>query len=229
MSDKRILERVKKLLAMAADTSSPEEAAIAARRASKLMEQHSITQAEVLTRDEVDDRISSNASDEGYKRMPFWYEILGIPVAKLYDCEVRRSAGEGGKWHAEFLGFDEDTVVAVWVLDYLRIQIETLANSYRRNNEISRSEMHEFRLGCSRAICQMLKEELEAKQARMRNQAPGKGLMVMKNELINEKFNVSYRRGAARAPYTASYAHGLRAGASVSLRQGIHSQGQQRL
>ena len=40
-----VLSRIKKLLSMAADVSSPEEAAIAANRAAKLMLQYDVTMA----------------------------------------------------------------------------------------------------------------------------------------------------------------------------------------
>ncbi len=43
-----IIERVRKLLSMAVDTSSPHEAAIAASRARKLMDKHQIDLADLI-------------------------------------------------------------------------------------------------------------------------------------------------------------------------------------
>ena len=46
-----VLIRIQKLLNMASDTSSPEEAAIAASRATKLMSQYNVTMADVIAND----------------------------------------------------------------------------------------------------------------------------------------------------------------------------------
>ena len=51
MSDekaRKIRERIRKLLAMAGDASSPQEAAIAARRAKALLNEHNLSEADVI-------------------------------------------------------------------------------------------------------------------------------------------------------------------------------------
>ena len=86
---RKLLDRVRKLLAMAADTSSPEEAAIAARRAAWLMEQHHLSQAEVMPREGIADRIGKSTAGYAAARLPRWFEMLAVPVARLFDCAVR--------------------------------------------------------------------------------------------------------------------------------------------
>jgi len=56
----KIVERVRKLLAMSEDTSSPHEAAIAAKRAAHLMQQYNIDNAAVLLNTLSDDDIVEN-------------------------------------------------------------------------------------------------------------------------------------------------------------------------
>ena len=48
--DPKIMERIQNLLRMAEDTSSPNEAAIAARRAEALMRKHQLTQVDVMVK-----------------------------------------------------------------------------------------------------------------------------------------------------------------------------------
>ena len=47
MATPKIMERVRKLLAMAKDATSPHEAAIAARRARSLMDKHQLEEHEM--------------------------------------------------------------------------------------------------------------------------------------------------------------------------------------
>ena len=225
MTDRKLLDRVRKLLALAADTSSPAEAAIAARRAARLMEQHRLSQAEVMRCEGIADRIGQSEADQAYRRLPRWYEMLAAPVARLFDCAVRflrrRPTLQG---RMEFIGLDDDALVASWTLDYLVVQIKHLTQIYRaRHPEADRRSVNDFRTGAAESIRNMLAEELALKEARVWQASPGaQSLMVRKQELIKELYQIEYTRTYYSQRDSDAFHAGCAAGRHVSLRQGVN-------
>ena len=118
MTDEKILDRIRKLLAMSKDTSSPNEAAIAARRAEAMMRKHNIEEADAILENLDDESIVKAGSNTGYKTLPEWQSILSVQVAKLMDCECRAYLDYRRKT-ITFLGQREDAQVAVWIFEYL--------------------------------------------------------------------------------------------------------------
>lgn len=226
--DNKIVERVRKLLAMAKDSSSPNEAAIAARRASKLMEQHNLQQADILLNQDFTDRITSHTSDRGYGMVPRWYAILLVPVAKVYDCEVRYIF-DGNKKKPQFLGMDEDVLVASYVLEYLAGEIERLAKKHRKECGADRIAMNDFRNGASQAIVSMLNVMIKEKQQQT---SKGTELVLCKQNMIAQKFGREvgkYKQSSRRTRSSIHHELGKRAGSKVSIRRGVESSGQSRV
>lgn len=100
--DEKILERIRRLLAMAKDASSPNEAGIAARRAQKLIEEYNLENIESILSDLEDDdnveeevvtkfKVAGN-SKKVAKEIPIWCNRLSVAVARLFDCEVKHDA-----------------------------------------------------------------------------------------------------------------------------------------
>lgn len=229
MDHAKIVERVRKLLAMAADTSSPEEAAIAARRAASLMEKHAIEQSDVLMSDRASDGLGEQTASDGYKAVPSWYAYLIVPVARLFDCKAKYH-NVRGRIVPEFQGIKEDAIVAAYTLDYLAGQINLLSEQYRKQHpEAGRSGMNDYRQGASLAIQRMLAEETEAKAQRAATQ-PGTSLVVRKQELVEAKYGVAkYKKSSQRTRASAHSANGYRDGKSVGLRSSVGQSTQGRL
>ncbi|MFN2288377.1 MAG: DUF2786 domain-containing protein [Chromatocurvus sp.] len=223
--DQRLIERVRRLLAMAADTSSPHEAAIAASRAAKLMAKYNLDHAAVMLRDGIDDRITEEQAPREHHRVPRWYSLLIIPVAHLYDCETRMQENPvTGRWYSEFLGLDQDALVAAYVLDYLVNEIERLALRHRQSTGAGRRAMNDFRLGATHEIVLMLKRIEEEKRGGESAGAPpddAQALMVVKRDLIREKYDVKYTRTSYSYRRSESYEQGREAGAGVAIRSGV--------
>ena len=228
--DQRLIERVRRLLAMAADTSSPHEAAIAASRAAKLMAKYNLDHAAVMLRDGIDDRITEERAPREHHRVPRWYSLLIIPVAHLYDCETRMQENPvTGRWYSEFLGLDQDALVAAYVLDYLVNEIERLALRHRQSTGAGRKAMNDFRLGATHEIVSMLKRMEEGKRGGESAGAPpddaqpsdAQALMVVKRDLIREKYDVKYARTSYSYRRSESYEQGREAGAGVTIRSGV--------
>ena len=111
MNKDKLIERVRKLFAMSQDTSSPAEAAIAAARVRKLMDEHGITQADL----ETSEFMESEGQTSGAKRsLPGWYDLLSIGVARANDVICERD-----RCNIYFNGYEKDVICATLMLDYL--------------------------------------------------------------------------------------------------------------
>lgn len=132
----KIIERVRQLLAMAADTSSPHEAAIAAGRARKLMDAHQIALEDL--KDE-STGFGYQKVDKAYRFMPAWKDILAVAIGKFNDCRTIKSHEwkvQGSKSYAYrlmFQGFEHDVAVAAAMYDYLTSTVDRLCAAYMKS------------------------------------------------------------------------------------------------
>lgn len=222
-ADRKITERVRRLLAMAADTSSPEEAAIAARRAAALMEKHNLEHADVLLRQGMGDRMAEQRASRSFRRPPRWYNSLAVPVAHLYDCEVRLEIDEySGRWEHEFVGLDDDALVASYVLNYLAAEIDRLAARYRANRGADRRATYDFRLGAAHEIVVMLRDMERDKRGReTEGDGTSRALVLAKRELIRERYDIRYDSTSYRFRDSGHYSAGRAAGAGVRIRRAV--------
>ena len=161
MNIDKIKSRIRKLLAMANDTSSPNEAAIAADRAAKLMRQYQLDHVDVII-DDLDDPDQLIAAQAGkvYKRTPAWLQHLSVSIAKATETQVRFVWVRSGKQLC-FEGYRPDVELAEWLVVYLSDQIEQQAAAERvvqRNSPCvsymcsARRYMTSFREGLSSGI-----------------------------------------------------------------------------
>lgn len=219
MDKQKLIERVRKLYAMSQDTSSPKEAAIAARRARVLMDQEGITLKDIKQEQH---EFGAHNSNYG-KRFPKWINYMSVQVAKLNDCIGRLERDElTGVTDIVFQGFDVDALSATLMLDYL---VETGARNWKahlkENRELVNAEgMHaareSFRIGFARAIVERLKEMNDQREAN-KPASDGRSLVVIKAALVADHYGAAYyssaseRRGKS-ANAGAGYAAGQRAG-----------------
>jgi len=93
----KIIERVQKLKTLSTDSGATDgEAANAAAFASKLMEQYSIDNEQLilfeLNNSSDDSLVATNFSNKLFlnsKDCPGYYNSLSIAIARLFDCETR--------------------------------------------------------------------------------------------------------------------------------------------
>ena len=223
MDNTKIIDRIRKLLAMSEDTGSPNEAAIAAGRAAKLMQQYNLDHADVILTTASEDSITENASTVAHKAVPQWIASLIVPVANLHDCEARYKYLPNDARAAEFLGMQEDVLVATYVFEYLIGEINRLAERFkaRCGGTASRKDLNDFRLGASFGVLSVLETMQREKAAAEANHSAGKALVVVKHQLIQQKYDIRYSNTRSTYRPSASHEAGLAAGASVSIRDGL--------
>lgn len=133
----KIKDRIAKLLRMAADSSSPNEAAIAAGRARALMDQHQLDAHDVADRTE--DVFASQAASGKYKTIPRYMSILAVAVAQYNDCQAKyemhyvSNADQTStveKKCVQFLGYKSDVDLGIQMFDRLLKIIDKLAKTH---------------------------------------------------------------------------------------------------
>lgn len=225
--DKKILERIKKLLAMAADVSSPNEAAIAADRAQKLMQQYNIENAASILVDLEDDTCVERFDTTDFKvssrrpstSVPSWASRLAVNVSRLYDCEVRITPATGGPGHVQisFYGYHTDLVACQWTYQFLIATIRRF-NKAARVNLTNRAVLNSYREGLVHGIVANIKEMIETKEAVA---STNTGLMVVKKNVIAKKYGeFNYRKRRIQVG-ASSFDKGVEHGRSVRIQTPI--------
>ena len=223
MKDSKIIERIRKLYAMSQDTSSANEAAIAAKRARSLMDKHGIQLADL----ESSEMSQATASNQ-YKQLPRWYGVLAFGVAKYNDCIVHNIGGR-----IRFSGYDVDVAGATLMLDYLVNTMERHLKAHKHATGLtSRAESSSFRSGFTGDMQSRLFTLTDERQAEQKAQAQatadaastGGTALVLTDEKVK---NVVAKFGTQRVKHSRASvrsASGYNAGVNASQRTNISRQ-----
>ncbi len=191
----KIKDRIAKLLAMAEDASSPEEAAIAAKRARALMDKHQISETDITQVKA--ESFGALAAGQAYKYMPTWKNILGVAVARYNDCQAHKVSVGGSKLKMHFLGFAEDVAMAVIMYDHLCRAVENWCkiymNSIGHGSYYMASIGNPYKHGMAQRVCTKLEElTVERDQITMEgddaSKGAGRSLVVVKTDIIEKVF-----------------------------------------
>ena len=197
----KILDRVRKLLSLAEHSGSEAEAALAASRAAKLMEEYQLSEALVRLEDASakpeailrDARLEPDAPLAGRKRVA-WKETISGAVAK--DLGVHEFYRYSAHWNgntmrrcADVRGLGRETAIQTWqyTCQYLWRQVDELADKAWSNEGDDESSMgtvrawkNAFRSGCA----QRLAERIYANRKAARDQE-----RVAREAVANEVIN----------------------------------------
>ena len=218
----KVIQKVQKLLAMAEDTSSPNEALLAANRARKLMDKHQ------LSKDDIEratgDQFLETTADRKTKTCQTWLRFLVQASAYLNDC--RPVLGWDGLKLYKFQGFKADAIVAKLTMDYL---VDACERALEKSNSHGRSEKNFFRIGFSEMV---LRRAIAVKKEREKSfvsASTGTALVPVKEAMILSHFGVmgKARKTQVREPSVdeaQAYANGLRTGRHVGLEKQVEGQ-----
>lgn len=225
MDNSKILDRIQKLLAMSKDSSSPHEAAIAARRAEAMMREHNLSQADVIIKEIVDNDIIASPAETGRKTVPDWIGILAVPVAKMMDCTGIIYTNERTKKKTiNFIGYTGDVQVASWILNYLVEQIDQLSKKYRYQIRATygprsgAADMDNYRMGMVHSIMRSIREIIQEKENQLKSHVPGTSLVILKKDMIEKKFGVhEYVKAEVNFEADKAYRDGVLDGKKVRI------------
>lgn len=222
MDRKKILDRIKKLLAMADDASSPNEAAIAARRAKKLMNEYSVTHADVIAGHMTLDDFVEGTAGPDYRSYPAWMQHLAVSVAKYSDCNARWDYTPRARKVIKFQGEATDLELARYLFTYLIRTIERLTKEAGLSWPAERDS---FKRGAVSEISTTL-ERMKAEERAWFEDSTRKNALVLvdkKVALRKQKFGVArYGKSSSSASDGTAYYGGQAAGRGVSIRRGVN-------
>lgn len=161
--DEKILEKIRKLLALGTSNNVNESAAAVAM-ANRLMEQHAITEAMLATADAPDEPVREWEDPLDTEGHATWRSRLAVVLAKANRCQVIRDA----KKNIRIIGRASDTNATRYLFAYCTRETDRLASQYKGNGK---TWLNNYRLGVVDAIATKLEEESAALRREMRANA----------------------------------------------------------
>lgn len=206
-ADRKIMERIRKLLAMANDAGSPHEATIAAGRARKLMDEHQISELDLTTTRAGDFGSSASLSTSDDKAAG----VISVAIANLNDCVARATRDPILGLMFTFQGLLADSVCAAELFEYVLRAMERGANDVK-----GRSAKHSFRWGFARGVAQQVRDIMKERETL--HTSDGRALIPVKMALVVEHFGrPNYRRTGASVNDAAAFHSGFAAGRNIGL------------
>lgn len=227
-ADDKIIERVKALLAMAGDSSSPHEASIAAGRARKLMDQHQVQLSDLKD----DGGFGFREIDKEYRYMPQYRNWLTVGVATYNDCKSiqtrkYKSANASYTYQIVFQGYENDVCCAEAMYDYLCDIIDRLCAAYIEPMGYTRYPAKigdAFKKAASMELCARLKQMTKERTQDVALLAleTGTSLVLYKMAAVEAEFGkaayvVKKTRSRLDDQTIHAGAAGRKAGASMNL------------
>lgn len=207
MKTEKILQKIKKLLAMSKDCSSPNEAMMAANLVRKYMDKYQINELD-LNSLEVSD-FGESVYDPGMKSRLKTISIMSVAVAKFNDCQASYYGS-----NIMFKGLREDSDCAVEMVKFL---VSVMYTSCKRIG-LKGKDGTAYRTGFVTGVCTQIREMLiDRNETKM---SDGKSLVLCKNQLVTQHFGaVRYTntRTKVAAGSDDAYNWGKAAGGSVNL------------
>lgn len=195
----KLKERIAKLLRMAKDATSPNEAAIAASRARALMDKHQIDEYDVSERESLL-VLNERPASRFFKSMPMYMQFIATAVAKYNDCHgiLQRGAVDYKKKagyplmignRIMFRGFEDDTELATQMLVYLLDQIDALCKTFLTGKGYTKYPYgigSEFKMGCAQSVILRINKLIEDRS--LTTFSDGTSLVVSKMAEVEKAF-----------------------------------------
>lgn len=210
----KVIDKIRKLLAMAGDTSSPNEAMLAAKRARALMDKHQLSKGDIEK--QTGDQFLESQGDSVTTSRRRWLLKLQNAAANLNDCIGAVTHAPNVKYL--FQGFKSDAIVAKLTFDYL---VQACNRQCHQSQVKGVSEKNFFRLGFATAI-QNRAWQIKSERERTFVNTSGTALVPLKQSMISAHFGElkPLKASKTREPTyeeMKSYLKGEIAGQKVSL------------
>jgi len=215
-----IVEKIKKLLALA-NSNNEHEAALAASHAQRLLAEHNLAMADIEASNRPDkaDKVETAVS----KTLPKWMRHLSAGVSSAFDCQAIHHPATG---KMTFIGVGADVQIAAYTFTYLDRTVRKLCSTYMkghvsgtaadRHRELMR---HSYYLGAVSTITIRLREQ------KVQTPVTTGALVLVKEGLIRQAMNEigKVRTMRSRRSYINSdaYSKGQADGNQVGINHGI--------
>lgn len=241
MSDTaRVIEKVRKLFAMAHhETSNEQEAETALRQAEALLRKHNLTMTDI-TPEEAKSNVKESVMAK-YKwtpsRAPVWVQSLSTALADLTDTYVMWTPAASNDSHVRnrqcnlvFVGAEADIVTAGEMFNYLYNTCINLCDAHFEGQILGRQAKtykNSYRYGMVVRLRERIVKMVAEKKAQFQEAAQtGTSLVVIKKDAIADylgrddiTYNTSNRQQSMES---SAFAAGHRDGGNVSLNKQLN-------
>ena len=220
MDNSSIIEKIKKLLALA-NSSNEHEAALAAGHAQRLLSEHNLAMADIEASHRPDkaDKVETAVS----KNLPKWMRHLSASVSSAFDCQAVHHPATG---KMTFIGVGADAQIAAYTFSYLDQTVRKLCSTYmkghvsstipNRHRELMRQSYY---LGAVSTVTIRLREQ------KAQTPVTTGALVLVKVGLIKQAMNEigNLRTMHSRRSYINcdAYSKGQTDGSQVGIHHGI--------
>lgn len=206
MSIEKIVERIRKLRALSTSTNA-NEAAVAAAEAQRLMNEHRVEEAMLMSEAEQDAPIEdedvlqcmAGGRSRSVKSVK-WERVLLRGVAMANGCrqytelapsveQLRRNPSLNPLGGLHVVGRKSDVQATKYLLQLFHDEVNRLADRWsilevaRGAEPATKAAKNSFKLGCAMEISR----RLEAETRRMRERAPSNALMVIDKAMVRAR------------------------------------------
>ena len=129
MKNDKIAVRIKKLLALANDSTSDHDSQAAMLLAQKMMAEHNLSMVDVDNTDLPTDKVAVDHNMSGDGRAIWWKKHLAPVIADNFKCFTYLK-NHYGKYSVQMIGLKEDIEIASQVFDYARDAITRFSREY---------------------------------------------------------------------------------------------------
>jgi hypothetical protein len=222
-----IIDKIKKLLALA-NSNNEFEAALAAAHAQRLLSEHNLGMADIDASHKPDkaDKIEMEAP----KSLPKWVRHLSFGVCSAFDCQAIHHPANG---MLSFIGVGADAQVAAYTFTYLDRTIRKLCGIYMkrhlsntvtgRNRELMRQS---YCLGAVSTINARLGEQKACTPVTAGALVPIKKALI--RQTMNEIGSIRTIRSRSSYVHSDAYMTGQNDGKQVGIHQGVEQAGSTR-
>lgn len=221
MTRERVIEKVRKLLALS-NSSNEHEAALAAAHAQRLLAEHNLAMSEL----EVQEEGAGEVVIEVARTVPKWLSSLFATVANGFDCFPIVTTTQSAS-RLRFIGVGEDPAVAACTLQFLMQELRRLATVYLRGFEaaagkLPAAERQRVRNSYLLGGVQGVRQALAAQKAQ--TPTTSTALVPVKDALIRQYReeqvgSVRVQRTRRSTVLSAAFQQGKVDGAALQLRQ----------
>lgn len=131
MTEDKIIEKIKKALALAQDNPTDEESHTAMLAVQRLLARHNLSMQDVEGyATEKEKKVNEVNVGELTGRIPWWHKDLALTITENFKCKCFIIKPAKFKSTIRFLGLEEDVAIAIEVYKYALNIIDKLAKSY---------------------------------------------------------------------------------------------------
>lgn len=232
MQDK-IVERVRRLLALAT-SDNVNEAANAAAAAQKLMAEHRISEAMLAIdsgSDEDVEDVENQVLDVVGRRKELWLGILLHGLTRANGCEAYW-ASEDGQAVLRIVGATSDVQTCTYLYLYLRVEVERLCKAQGRKGPDARRFNASFKAGAASTLQRRILDAAKEQRTEQRIEAAEQGGVALmridsalarldaKAERVKLAMPKTRKARAGKARDWTGFTAGERAARQISLDRG---------